>query len=188
MLAQFRKHLSHCLYQHINKLIEKWFLKPKRTPITNSTPQNAAQDIVAVGIARLNAISNGETQGADVVADDPEGDVDLLLLEEFFARQGSGVFLAAQLLYFRKDRAEDIRVIIGNHTAKVGKIVCGLDYCRHTLKAHSGVDMFDWKRLKTATLICIVLDENKVPDFNAPSTIGIHHLTLAVSHRGKVNM
>ena len=123
-----------------------------------------------------------------MVADNSEGDVDLLLLEEFFARQGSGVFLAAQFLYFRKDRVKDIRVIIGNHSAKVGKIVCGLDYCRHTLKAHSGVDMFDWKRLKAATLTGVILDENKVPDFNAPGTVRIHHLTFAVSHRGEVNM
>ena len=45
--------------------------------VADGAAEDAAQDVVAVVVAGQNAVGDGKTQGADVVGDDAEGDVDL---------------------------------------------------------------------------------------------------------------
>ena len=55
-------------------------MKAERAAVAHGAAQDAAQDVVAVVVARLDAVGDREAQGADVVGDDAEGDVDFLLL------------------------------------------------------------------------------------------------------------
>src|SRR5690606_19309225 len=62
--------------------------------------QDVADDVVTTSIARLDSVGDGETDGADVVPDDAESDVDLLLLREAVPfpafGHGRGVDLAGE--------------------------------------------------------------------------------------------
>ena len=93
-------------------------METERAAITHGAAQDAAQDVVAVGVAGLNAIGNREAQRADVVGDDAEGDVDLLLFGDRRCCRHSGsvraVFLAAHLFDRVEDRAEDVGLVVGD--------------------------------------------------------------------------
>ena len=54
-------------------------MKTEGAPITDGAAQDAAQDVIAVVVARQNSVGDGETQRADMVRDDAEGDVDFFL-------------------------------------------------------------------------------------------------------------
>ena len=90
-------------------------MKPKCPSVPYRATQDAAQDVIAVAVARLDAVGNGETQRPNVVGDDPEGHVHLLLLGVSGAarlRQRGTVFLAAELFDLVEDRAEDIGLVV----------------------------------------------------------------------------
>ena len=52
------------------------FVEAERAAIAHGAAKNSAQDVVAVVIAGLDAVGDGERKRADVVGDDAEGDVD----------------------------------------------------------------------------------------------------------------
>jgi hypothetical protein len=51
-------------------------VEAQRATVAHGAAQDAAQDVVAVGVARLDSVRDGERERADVIADDAEGDVD----------------------------------------------------------------------------------------------------------------
>ena len=56
-------------------------MEAERAAVADGAAQDAAQDVVAVGVAGLDAVGDGEAQRADVVGDDAEGDVEFILFE-----------------------------------------------------------------------------------------------------------
>ena len=64
----------------IDQFEEKRFGESKGASVFDGAPEDAAQHVIATGISWLNAIGDGEAQGADVVGNDAEGDVDFFLL------------------------------------------------------------------------------------------------------------
>ena len=77
--AEFMEYSPHLVGKHIYQLVKERFMEPKSAPIPYRAAQNAAEHIVAIRVARLNAICNREAERANVVGDYAEGDVGLNL-------------------------------------------------------------------------------------------------------------
>ena len=78
--ADLGKTVAHRASNDIDELEEKRFVKTERATVANGAAQDAAQDIAAAFVARLNAVGNREAQRADVIGDDAKRDVDLFLV------------------------------------------------------------------------------------------------------------
>ena len=78
--ADFGKYVAHRVGEHVHEFVEERFVETERTTVAHRATQDAAQDVTAPVVARLNAIGNRKAQRADVVGDDAEGDVELNLL------------------------------------------------------------------------------------------------------------
>ncbi len=74
--ADFGEHIAHRLREHVHEFVEERFVEAERAPIPHRAAQDAAQHVVAVGVAGLDAVGNGKAQRADVVGNDAERDVD----------------------------------------------------------------------------------------------------------------
>ena len=92
LYADLGKDVTHVLRKHIHEFVEERFVEAERAAVTHGAAQDAAQNVVAVGVAGLDAVGNRKAQRADVVGDDAEGDVNLDLL-----RPGSAAVPAASL-------------------------------------------------------------------------------------------
>ena len=57
-------------------------MKTERSAVTNRPSQNAPQDIVAIGVARFDAIGDCKAEGSNVIGDDTKGHVGGLLRVE----------------------------------------------------------------------------------------------------------
>ena len=82
LCANFGKDIAHRSGKNGDELVEERLVEAERAAVANGAAQDAAQDVVAVGVAGLDAVGNGEAQRADVVGDDAEGDVRRLLRVE----------------------------------------------------------------------------------------------------------
>ena len=60
--------------------MKEGFGKAKGAPVAYSSAQNPAQDVIAVAVSGEYPVGDGEAKGPQVIPDDPEGDVDFLLL------------------------------------------------------------------------------------------------------------
>ncbi len=78
--ADFGKDIAHRSGEDIDELEEERLVKSERASVADGAAQDAAQDVAAAFVARLNAVGDREAQRADVIGDDAEGDVDLFLL------------------------------------------------------------------------------------------------------------
>ena len=163
-------------------------MKPERAPVAHGAPQDAAQNVVAIGVPRLDAVGNRETQRADVVADDSKGGVGFFLPGLPGAGQRGGVFFAAQFLELGEDGTENVGVIIGNRPAEVGETVGGLHDGGDTLEAHPGVHVPGGERHERAVRVGVVLDENQIPNLYALSAVGVDEAALRVALRGEVDV
>src|SRR5690606_37997012 len=85
-------------------------------PEAHGAAQDVADDVVPSAVAGLDAVGDGEADGAEMVADDAEGDVDELLFGEAVAASvlghGGGVGLAAQFRQLREDGGENVGVVV----------------------------------------------------------------------------
>ena len=73
--AKLRKNTPHVFDQHIHELIEKRFLEAEGATVADGAAQDAAEDVVAVVIAGLDSVGDGEAEGADVIGNDAESNV-----------------------------------------------------------------------------------------------------------------
>ena len=76
--AQFWKDIAHRARENVNQFVKEGLVKPKRPSVANSATQDAAKDVTATFVARLDAVGDRETQRADVIGDDAKRDVDFL--------------------------------------------------------------------------------------------------------------
>src|SRR5262249_16731644 len=74
--ADFGEHVGHGVGEHVHEFVEEWFVEAERAAIAHGAAQDAAQDIVAVGVAGLDAVGNRKAQCADVICNNAKGDVE----------------------------------------------------------------------------------------------------------------
>ncbi len=77
---QFGEHITHLLREDVDEFVEERLLELKRAAILHRAAQDAAQRVVAITVAGLDAVGDGEAQGAQVVGDHTKSDIDLFLL------------------------------------------------------------------------------------------------------------
>ncbi len=78
--AEFGEDVAHGFSQDGHQLIEERFVEAQGAAISDGAAEYAAQDIVAVRVAGLDAVGNGEAERADVVGYHPKRNVYALLL------------------------------------------------------------------------------------------------------------
>src|SRR6266567_8689852 len=189
--ADFREDVAHCGGQHFHQFIEERFMETKRTAIANRSAQDSAQNIVTLRVARLDPIGDCETERADMIRNHAECDIDLLLLRLSGAagpRQSRTVFSAAQFLEFIKQWPENVGFVIRDDAAEIGEMLGALDEAGKSLEAHAGIHVPGRQRREGAVRICIELDEDQVPDFDALGRAGIDELPFDIARRSKVHM
>src|ERR1017187_7542876 len=142
--ADFGEDVAHRIRQHGYQLVKERLMEAQGAPIADCSTQDAPEDVIAIVVARLDAVGNREAQRAYVVSNHTESDVDLLLLSRRGSasrRQGGPVLLPAQLLDLIKDRTEDVSLIIRDDAGEVSKVPGVLHYARDALKAHARIYM-----------------------------------------------
>ena len=182
--TQLREHVTHVRGEDIDELVEEGLFKLQRAAILHGAAENAAEGVVSVAVAGLDAVGDGEAEGAEVVGDDAEGDVDLFLLGDgddvaLLVRFGQRalVVLAAELGQLIKDGFEDIRVVVADlRVLEVGEIFRALDNAGEALEAHAGIDMLRGQRSEGAVGVGVVLDEDVVPDLDATGVAAVDEL------------
>ena len=187
-LFQLGENVTHRVGEHIDELVKKRLVKPERAPVTHGAAQDAAQDVVAIGVPRLDAVGDREAQRADVVADDPKGGVDFFLSGGIVALKCRGVFFAAQFFELGKDGTENVGVVIGNRPAEVSEVARRLDDGGDTLEAHPGVHVPGGERHEGAVRVGVVLDENEVPNLDALPAAGVDEAAFRVGLRREVDV
>ena len=163
------------LGEDIDELVEERLLELERAAILYGAAEDAAEGVVAVGVAGLDAVGDGEAERAQVVGDDAEGDVDLLLLGHGHdvalgvgLRQGALVGLAAHLRQLVEDGFEDVGVVVADlGVLEVGEVLRALDDAAHALETHAGVHVLGGQWDEGAIGVGVVLDEDVVPDLDA---------------------
>ncbi len=166
-------------------------MKAERAAVADRATQDAAEDVAAAFVARLDAVGNRETERADVVGDHAESDVYFLLLVFAGAaggRKGARVSFAAELLDLIEDRAEDIGLVIRDRAAEVGEIFRPLDDRGCALKAHPGIDVARRQRDERAVWVRVELDENEIPDLDAARITRVDQRAPGVAARREVDV
>ena len=188
--AQFRKNIPHGVCKDVHQLVEKRFPKAQGAPIPHGPTQNAAEDVVPVGIPRLDPIRNGKTQGADMVPDHAESDINPLLFRCTISLlgEGGGIPRSTQCFQPVEDRPENVGLIVRNHPGEIGKIPGVLNDARNPLKTHPGIHMPGRERGECPIGICIELDEHQVPDLDALCRTLVHQTATGIPGGGQVHM
>ena len=103
-------------------------------------------------------------------------------------RQRAGVFLAAQFFDLVENRAEDVGLVIGNCSGKIGEIPGALNDCDGALETHSGIDVSLRQRRECTVRVRIELDEHQVPNLDATRIIFVHERATGVAVRRQIDM
>ena len=171
--------------------MEEAVLQAERASIADGATQDAAEDVVAVGVAGLDAVGDGERKRADVVGDDAEGHVVLLLLrvaDRAGGGQGGAVFLAGEFLEAAEERGEDVALVIGDHAGEVLEVLRALHDAGDAFEAHARVDVAGRERAEGAVGVGVELDEDQVPDLHAAGVAAVDERALGVAFRGQVDV
>src|SRR5260221_1494416 len=73
----FGEDVAHGVGEDVHEFVEEWFMEAEGAAVADSATQDAAQNIVAVSVARLNTVGDRKAQRSDMVGDDAESDVGL---------------------------------------------------------------------------------------------------------------
>ena len=146
--------------------MEERFREAEVSAVAYSPTKDAPEDVVPVGVAGQDAVGDGQREGADVVADDAEGNVCFLLLGSFgFSGEGGGVGFSGEFRKFVEKGPEDIGVVVRDGFGEVGEATRALHDRGHALEAHARVHVLGGERCEGAVLACVELDEDEVPNF-----------------------
>ena len=149
MGPEFRENVAHRLRDHIDKFEEEGFVKAKCAAVTDCTTQDTAQNVSAAFVRWNNSVGNRKRKCPDVIGNHAESDVDLFLLvlaSAFLFRNRRAVFLTAEFFELVKNRAKDIRFVIGDRAGEIGEVFRSLDDCGHALETHAGIDVPLWQK------------------------------------------
>ena len=82
----------------------------------------------------------------------------------------------------KRGYTENVGLVIGDFglVAEIGQTFCTLDHRGDALEAHAGIDVLRGQFAEGAVRICIELDENQVPDFNAAGIAFVHQLAAGL--------
>ena len=171
--------------------MEEAVLQAERAAVADGAAQDAAEDVVTVGIAGLDPVGDREGERTDVVGDDAESHVVLLLrrvADRAGGRQGGAVFLAGELLEAPEERGEDIALVVGDHAGEVLEVLGALHDAGDALEAHARVDVAGRKRAEGAVRVGVELDEDQVPDFHAAGVAAVDQRALRVAFGREVDV
>ena len=190
--AEFGEDIAHGAGEDIDELVEERLVQAERAAVADGAAEDAAQDIVAVGVPRLDAVGDGERESADVVGDDAEGDIGFFLLGvagRAAGGKGGAVGAAAEFFEFVEDRTEDVGLVIRDAgVGEIAEVFCALDDRGDALEAHAGIDMARGERAERAVGIRVELDEDEVPDFDAVGGAFVDERATGVAGGGQVDM
>jgi hypothetical protein len=119
-------------------------------PTTEDTPE----DITASDIVGHASVTEGESQGSDVIRNNTVSSVNSVNILR--SELSSVIPSTSQLLDFGEYGGEDVGVVVG---------ALILDDGYETLEAHASVDVLGGEGLERAVGFTVELDENVVPDF-----------------------
>ena len=181
------------LREHVHEFDRRTVRGNRACGRSDGAAQDAAQDVVAVGVAGMDAVGDGEAQRADMVGDDAEGDIDLFLLGVASAAGVAGsvdaYFLPLSLFEFVEDRAEDVGFVVGDlGVGEIGEAFRALNDGGDALEAHAGIDMLGGQRRETCRRVRVELDEDQVPDLDALGTAFVHERAFGVALRREVDV
>ena len=171
--------------------MEEAVLQAERASVADRAAQDAAKDVVAVGVAGLDAVGDGERKRADVVGDDAEGHVVLLLLrvaDRAGGGQGGAVFLAGEFFEAAEERGEDVALVVGDHAGEVLEVLRALHDAGDAFEAHARVDVAGRERAEGAVRVGVELDEDQVPDLHAAGVAAVDERALRVAFGGQVDV
>ena len=151
---------------------------------------------MALGVARLDSVGDGEAERSQMVGDDPEGDIILFLIGDGNhravargLRKCGAVLASAESADGREDRAKEIGLVVGDHhVAELLEPIRALHDRADALESHAGIDMAGGKGNKGAVGIRIELDEDEIPDLDALGASLVHKGTLGITVRGQVDV
>ena len=171
--------------------MEEAVLQAERAAVADGATQDAAEDVVAIGVAGLDAVGDREREGADVVGDDAEGHVVLLLrrvADRAGGGQGGAVFLAREFLEAAEERGEDVALVVGDHAGEVLEVLRALHDAGDAFEAHARVDVAGRERAEGAVGVGVELDEHQVPDLHAAGVAAVDERALRVAFRREVDV
>ena len=58
--TDFRERVAHRVGEHVDELVEEGFAEAERAAVAHGAPQDAPQHVVAVAVARRDAVGDGE--------------------------------------------------------------------------------------------------------------------------------
>ena len=194
--AHFGKGITHDGGEHRGEFVKERRGEAECASVADGASQDAAQHVVAFGIAGLDAVGDGEAEGAQVVGDDAEGDIILFLIRDGNhraatggLRKGRAVLAAADGPDRLEDGAEEIGLVVGDHhVAEFLESIRSLHHRADALESHPGVDMAGGEGDEGTVGIRVKLDEDKVPDLDALGAPLVDEGALRVPVRGQVDV
>ena len=189
--ADFGEDVAHRLGEDADEFVEEGFVEAECAPVADGAAEDAAEDVVAVGVAGLDAVGDGEGEGADVVGDDAEGDVHALLsgVRGGAGRgEGAGVVLAGEFFEGVEEGAEDVGFVVGDDAVELFEVAGALEDGGDALEAHAGIHMAGGERDEGAVGVGVELNEDEVPDFHAGGVAFVDEGAGGVARGGEVNV
>src|SRR5271163_4272520 len=144
----------------------------KITAVTGGAADDAAQHVLAIGVAGRDAVGDQEGHRARVIGDRAVRYVALLVLAIWTAVAD----LLRNNLDFLDDRLEQIDVVVAEDPAGLDALHC----CSNTFESRAGVDVLFRERIQLAGRVAVVLDENEIAHLDvALASINVDEASLA---------
>src|SRR2546430_9424940 len=113
-----------------------------------------------------------------MIGDHTERYVDFFLFAltaAFLCWQGRTVFFGAQVFEFIKNWTKDVCLVIRDRAEEVGEGFCVLNNPGDSLKTHTRITVTFRQRRESSAWIGVELDENEIPNFDAPGIPLFYH-------------
>src|SRR5438270_3176817 len=108
--------------------------------------------------------------------------------DECATRERASIFLSTQLFQLVENRSKNIGLIVRDRPRKIGEILRALDDRGHALEAHSGIDVTLRQWRKSAVGVCVELDENQVPNFDAARIFLVHECAARITEGREIDV
>ncbi len=156
IFAQFGIEVAILVNDRLGHFGEERFVKPDLGAEARRAADDHARDVVAPAVAGDDAVCDEEGRAADVVTDDAIGCEIRIHFLFAMTRERTQDFERA---------GEEVGLVVGVHA---------LQNRDNALEPHARVHVFGGKRLETAIVEEIVLDEDVVPQFEETRALAVH--------------
>ena len=175
--------------------MQEGFRESERASVADGAAEDATQDVVAVRVAGLDPVGDGEPECAQMVGDDTESDIVLLLLgyrDDCTVTRGSGergtIGAPSQFPDLLEIGAENVCLVVGDRRAEVGEVLRALHDAGNPLESHACVDMAGREGNEAPVRIGVELDEDQVPNLDALGASLVDEPALGVAVLREVDM